>query len=84
MEPGPGMWAIARKSTYTYVIEHLERVRRGCNLKWKYPTTEDIQVVQREINYSIVKLTVTGMFWLIGTCALRCKIINLLMRNLWN
>ena len=34
------------KENDTYVIEHLERVRRGCNLKWRYPTTEDIQVVE--------------------------------------
>ena len=34
------------KDNDTYVIEHLERVRQGCNLKWRYPTTEDIQVVE--------------------------------------
>ena len=32
----------------TYIVEHLERTRKGANLKWRYPTQEDIQTVEAE------------------------------------
>ncbi|KAG1681045.1 Pyruvate carboxylase, mitochondrial [Nymphon striatum] len=40
-----------------YIVDHLHRVVPGCHIKWKYPSTEDVQTAELE---QIVNCTVKG------------------------
>ncbi|KAG1652087.1 hypothetical protein GQR58_026544 [Nymphon striatum] len=40
-----------------YIVDHLHRVGPGCHIKWKYPSTEDVQTAELE---QIVNCTVKG------------------------
>ena len=40
-----------------YVVDHLHRVANGCNIKWKYPSSEDIQIAEHD---QIVNCDVLG------------------------
>ena len=39
---------IKEKIEEKYIVDHLHRVTRGSDVLWNYPTTEDIQTVERE------------------------------------
>ncbi|KAG1655467.1 NADH dehydrogenase [ubiquinone] 1 alpha subcomplex assembly factor 3 [Nymphon striatum] len=40
-----------------YIVDHLHRVVPGCHIKWKYPSTEDVQTAELE---QILNCTVKG------------------------
>ena len=57
---------IGNNSDGTYKIEHLHRVNKSSNLKWKNPTFPDISDVNPE-NILFIKLMEAGTFLMIGT-----------------
>ena len=57
---------IGNNNDGTYKIEHLHRVNKSSNLKWKNPTFPDISDVNPE-NILFIKLKEAGTFLKIGT-----------------
>ena len=41
-------WIVKKIVNGAYVIDHLHRVLKGSNAKWKYPSSEDIQTAKLE------------------------------------
>ena len=42
-----------------YVVDHLHQVLKGLNSKWKYPSKEDVQIVEPE---QIVECSADGQW----------------------
>ena len=83
------------KETQCYIVDHLERSTKSSHSKWKYPSREDVQVIEDE---QIVEIDVIGewdfsadsrkrLFTLNNAqsiCVLlKCMLISDLLKALW-